>query len=74
MHDPDNLAKIDRDRLTLGNDLIAAQIALDLHLVDLPLVHQHRSRQSQITIANRIDRAKQLPLDQATHRRERASD
>jgi hypothetical protein len=63
----EDLAQVDRDRLQPCDHLVAHQIGLHMHPVDLGFVDEHLGDQAQILGKHRIDRAVELPLDQPGH-------
>jgi hypothetical protein len=67
------ITEIDRDRLSARDHLIAAQVGLEVQLVDDPLVLQDLRDEPQVGVAHRVDRADELALDEPAHHRHRAA-
>ncbi|HMS79605.1 MAG TPA: hypothetical protein PKC20_08750 [Burkholderiaceae bacterium] len=71
--DRDDLPQVHGDRLAQRDHPVAAQVGLDVQLVDDALVLEHLGEQAQVAVAHGIDRADDLALDEPAHRRHRAS-
>ena len=69
-------AQVDRSRLTPGDDHAALLVHVDLHLVDHLLVGADRveHRVAFLLALEKLDRARELRLDDAAHRQDAAPD
>ena len=63
-----DLAQVHRDRLQPGDHLVAHQVGLHVHPVDLGLVHQHLGDEAQVLVEDGVHRPAELALDQPRHR------
>ena len=59
--------EVNGNRLPFGDDLIAAQVCLNVHLVNGFFIGKHFHDSAQITVAHRVNRAHHLSFNEAAH-------